>query len=80
MEKVDSSKQQFISFHLSYLNTKTLSATKNKKAIQISIYNYIKSYKFAGLPRDRASERMLAFQEFLQFPFENSDRGTHSDF
>ena len=52
-------------FILSYFNTKTLSAKKeNKKtiAIQINIYLHIKSYKFAGLPRDRASGRMLVFR------------------
>ena len=70
-------------FILSYFNTKTLSAKKeNRKtiAIQINIYLHIKSYEFAGLPMDRASGRMLVFQEFLQFPFENGDCGTHSDF
>ena len=65
-----------MSFHffiLSYFNTKTLSAKKEDRKtidIQINIYLNIKSYKFAGLPRDRASGRMLVFQEFLQFPFE----------
>ena len=46
----------------------------------MNIYLHTKSYKFAGLPGDRASGRMLVFQQFLQFPFENGDRGTHSDF
>ena len=69
-------------FILSYFNTKTLSPKKeNRKtiAIQINIYLHIKSYDFAGLPRDCASGRMLVFQKFLQFPFENGDRGAHSD-
>ena len=68
---------------LSYFNTKTLSATKeNRKtfAIQIDIYLPINCYKFAGLPRDRASGRMLVFQEFLEFPCENGDHGANSDF
>ena len=28
----------------------------------------MKSYKFSGLPRDRASASMAIFQRFLQFP------------
>ena len=72
----------FIVFILSYFNTKALSAKKENRKLsldKINIYLHIKSYKFAGLPRDRASGRMLVFQEFLQFPVENGDRGTHSD-
>ena len=62
------------------IQQKTLSAKKSKK-IYTNIYLYIiKPYKFAGLPRDCASGRMLVFQEFLQFPFEHGNRGTHPDF
>ena len=52
----------FISFHFHFIifKHKTLSAKKKKReTIQMSIYIYIKSYNFAGLPRDRASGRML---------------------
>ena len=50
----------FISFHFIIFKHKTLSAKKKKReTIQMSIYIYIKSYNFAGLPRDRASGRML---------------------
>ena len=46
-------------FILSYLNTKPYQLKKKRETIQMSIYIYIKSYNFAGLPRDRASGRML---------------------
>ena len=50
-----------LSFHfiLSYLNTKPYQLKKKRESIQMSIYIYTKSYNFAGLPRDRASGRML---------------------
>ena len=51
-----------------------------KQTIQISIYIFMKSKKYAGLLRDRASGRMLILQEFLQFPFEHGNRGTPSYF
>ena len=66
-------------FILSYLNTKTLFGDKRKRktiAIPIDIYLHIRSYKFAGLPRDRALGRMLILQEFLQFPSEYDNRAT----
>ena len=50
---------------------KPLSAKKKKEKLssheKISIYK-LKCYKFAGLPRDRASSRMLVLQKFLQYP------------
>ena len=49
----------FIYFILSYLNTKPYQLKKKRETIQMSICIYIKSYNFAGLPRDRASGRML---------------------
>ena len=49
----------FIHFILSYLNTKPYQLKKKRETIQMSVYIYIKSYNFAGLPRDRASGRML---------------------
>ena len=52
-------KNFFIFFILSYLNTKPYQLKKKRETIQMSIYIYIKSYNFAGLPRDRALGRML---------------------
>ena len=46
-------------FILSYFNTKPYQLKKKRETIQMSIYIYIKSFNFAGLPRDRASGRML---------------------
>ena len=46
-------------FILSYFNTKLYQLKKKRETIQMSFYIYIKSYNFAGLPRDRASGRML---------------------
>ena len=44
--------------------------TKQNKIITVQIStSKIKSYEFAGLPRDRASARMLILHEFLQLPF-----------
>ena len=48
-----------VTFILSYFNTKPYQLKKKRETIQMSIYTHIKSYNFAGLPRDRASGRML---------------------
>ena len=60
---------------------KTLSAKKEKmNYTNIYLHICIKFWKYAGLPRDYASGRVLILLEFLQLPFENGNRGTHSDF
>ena len=71
---------QIFHFILSYFNTKPHQLKRAKKNYTYIYLHITKPYKFVGLPRDRASRRMLVFQEFLQFPFENGNRGTHSDF
>ena len=56
---IDENVFHFIFFILSYFNTKPYQLKKKRETIQMSIYIYVKSYNFAGLPRDRASGRML---------------------